>query len=64
MVVEKILIDLQYFLPYRRYLLNRHLPQFSNPLYTFKKIEFKLKVSLEETPSTISKNWIYTKVVS
>ena len=64
MVVGKILIDLWHFWPRRMYLLNRHLPQFSKSWYIFKKIEFKLKVSLQETPSTIPKNWIYIKCVS
>ena len=64
MVVGKILIDLRQFWPRGRCLLKRHLPQFSKSWYIFKKIEFKLKVSLQETPSTIPKNWIYIKCVS
>ena len=64
MVVGKILIDLQQFLPCGKCLLKRHFPQFSKSWYIFKRIEFKLKVSLQETPSTIPENWIYTKSVS
>ena len=60
MVVEKILIDQQQFWPRRRCLLKRNLPQFSKSWYIFKRIEFKLKVSL----STIPENWIYIKGVS
>ena len=56
MVVEKILIDLQHFLPRGRCLLKRHLSQISNSWYAFKRIEFELKVSLQETSSTIPEN--------
>ena len=57
MVVGKILIDLRQFLPRGMYLLNRHIPQISKSWYIFKRIKFKLKVSLQETPSTIPTNF-------
>ena len=63
MVVLKILIDLQHFLPYRRCILKIHFLQFSNSWYMLKTIEFKLKVSIQETHFIIKKNWIYTKYV-
>ena len=57
MVVGKILIDLRQFLPRGRCLLKRHIPQFSKSWYISKRIKFKLKVSLQETPSTIPTNF-------
>ena len=64
MVIRKILIDLRQFWPYEMCLLKRYLPQFSKSWYIFKRIEFKLKVSLEEISSIIPENWIYIKGVS
>ena len=64
MVVEKIFIDLRQFWSCGSCLFKRYLPQFLKSWYIFKIIEFKLKVSLQETPSTISKNLIYIKSVS
>ena len=58
MVVRKILIDLRR----GRCLLKRDFHSFQNHDTHLK--EFKLKVYLQETSSTIPKNWIYTKGVS
>ena len=63
MIVGKILIDLWQFWPRGMCLLKRHFPQFSKSWYIFKRIEFKLNVSLEKIPSTIPENWIYINSV-
>ena len=56
MVVGKISIDLQQFWPRGRCLLKRHLPQFDK-FECLVNLILKVKMSLEETPSTIPKNF-------
>ena len=54
--------DILNLILYWKCLFKRHFPQFLNLRYTIKRIEFKLKVSLQETLSTILENWIYSQM--